>query len=354
MKLRFLTRAFRFNFARPATAGIVFFLAAVAAAYGGDVELLSDACIADISAGNGDVVSLYFETPTTAYIDETSWWGDMNGVGSGCAIDPGFVVTNIPYVDFQYDQFKYSFKDQASADKFVNDLAPLNANVIDTDYIKSRPNADNIFSGDNTKPRIKEIIFTTDKKIDGNFVRAHNGEVIEQDVRFDLEFLPPYLKSYTIRKSPYKGGNTALERSLSLRNYDRWEWVPGDKMRTATGLQDKTYNFGTVFTEPGTTGDDPILSESGLVVVPPHTAYVRNRIYNDIHIHSPAFGMSIGLAPQGDPIRSDLVWGDQTHYPDFTRYQELGMLEIKNLDIFMGGGNDIYIYPNEDWDVVCH
>jgi hypothetical protein len=116
-------------------------------------------------------------------------------------------------------------------------------------------------------------------------------------------------------------------------------------------LSDETYNFGAVFLESGTTGDAPILSESGHVVVPPNTTYLRNTILNDIHLYCPVFGMTIGLAPMGEPVPAGLVVGDQTNYPDLDRYQELGILDIRALNISLKGGNNIYMYANEDLDV---
>ena len=82
------------------------------------------------------------------------------------------------------------------------------------------------------------------------------------------------------------------------------------------------------------------------MVVPPHTAYLRNTIYNDLHVFSPAVGLTIGLAPPGDvdPESGEI-------YPDLDKYQELGVLDIRNLHISLKGGNDIYIYANEDLDV---
>jgi hypothetical protein len=115
--------------------------------------------------------------------------------------------------------------------------------------------------------------------------------------------------------------------------------------------QDTTHNFGAVFLESGVTADDPILSDSGRMVVPPNTAYLRNTIFNDLHISSPSLALSIGLAPMGLPVAPDEVVGDQTHYPDLNRYQALGMAEIRDLDVFLKGGNNIYIYTNEDLDI---
>jgi hypothetical protein len=334
-------------------------------------ELLSDACIAEISAGTSDnCVAAYYRTPASAFIDtEPRWWGDMDGFegdGTGCGFKPGFVVTNIPYTDFQYDSFKYSFQSQAEVDRFLKALPSLGGmpiNVIGTDYIRSNPGAGIAFSGDGSGPKVREIIITTDRQIDGDFVRYHQGEVITQSVRFDLEFLPPYAISYKVQAdNKNKDKRTySLERSETFRNYNRYEWFHRnprmEMIRNADGtysiatIQDETYNFGAVFLESGATGDDPILSNSGRVVVPPNTAYLRNTIFNDIHIYSPVIGMSIGLAPQGLPVPSDEVNGDQTHYPDFNRYQELGILDIRNLNVSLKGGNNIYIYPNEELDI---
>jgi hypothetical protein len=372
MTTRFFFRSF-FPPGRTAFVCVMLILMATVPSYAGTVELLSDACISDISAGaTGDsVITAFYETPTSAYIDsEPRWWGDMDGYGSGCTTNPGYVVTNIPYGDFQYDTFKYSFKNQAEVDRFLSDLPSVAAlagvpiNVIATDYIRSNPDMGNFFSGDGHGPRIEEIVITTDQKIDGNYVRAHNGEVITQGVRIDLEFLPPYARTYTVNQT--RAGSrgekiSILERSATFRNYDRYEWLrrrPSAAMiRNEDGtisfieIQDETYNFGAVFLESGKTGDDPILSESGRVVVPPNTTYLKNVIFNDIHVYSPVIGMTIGLAPRGGPVSPDKIVGDQTHYPDLNRYQELGILEIRDLNVTLKGGNDIYIYPNEELDV---
>ncbi len=346
------------------------FLLITVSAYAGTTELLSDACIADITAGAGDtVITAFYETPTTAYIDNTPrWWGDMDGAaGAGCGNAPGFIVTNLPYNDFQHDNFKYSFNSQAELDAFINDLATLPGspiNVLATDYIKSNPGTDHIFSNDGRPPRVQEIIITTDQKINGDFVRTHNGQVITQNVRFDLEFLPPYARSYTTETTEQtaegRDGKTGrLLPSRSFRQYNQYEWVQRNNsgveiIRNADGTfyftqrQPHTFNFGAIYLECTTTGDQPILSSSGYVVVPPNTTFLRNTIYNDLNVYSPALGMTIGLAPAGE---TDPETGEIS--PDLDHYQELGILDIRNLNISLKGGNDIYVYANEDLDVRC-
>lgn len=340
--------------------------------YSGTTELLSDACISDITAGNtssSTIISCY-ETPATAFLDDQPrWWGDMNGLaghGAACAANPGFVVTNLPYADFQYDSFKYTFKNQAAVDRFLNDLPSLPGspvNVISTDYIKSNPNADHALSSDGTAPRIREIIITTDRKIDGSYIRAHNGQVITQDVRIDLEFLPPYARSYTTtgNQAAARPGERTVLAYASTKTYNRYEWVQrpqpnADIERNGDGTfywiqnGNKTYNFGTVFLESGTTGKAPILSNSGRTVVPPHTVYLKNTIFNDLHISSPAIGMTIGFAPE-EKSSSSKSNQETPSSPDLDRYQELGVLDIRNLNVYLKGGNDIFMYANEDLDV---
>jgi hypothetical protein len=353
----------------------LFLILLAASAFGETTELLSDAVISDITAGEmGDtVVTAFYETPSTVYIDsEPRWWGDADGLGgygTACANNPGFVVASIPYPDFQYDTFKYTFKNQADLDNFLKDINEngQHVNVLSTDYIKSNPGADHVFSSDGRAPRIQEIIITTDQKVNGGFVRAHNGQVITQDVRLDFEFLPPYAKSYTVNAT---SGDRADRRSSSLvnnpvfRNNNRYEWVqnysPGAEIvRRQDGTfyfiesEYKTYNFGAIFLETNKTDDSPLLSASGHVIVPPDTAYLRNTIFNDIHVYSPVVGLTIGLAPHKKVATSSGTEQELTYYPDFDRYQELGLMEIRGLNITIEGGNDIYIYANEDLDV-CH
>ncbi len=348
---------------------VCFFLFATTVfAYEDTTELLSDKCIDEITAGaagdNG--ITAFFKTPSTAFIDiEPRWWGDMDGFPTGCGgPNPGYLVTNMPYLDFQYDTFKYTFKDQAAVDKFIHDLPYLGGspvNVIDTDYIKSNPRAKNFLSGDGRGPHIQEIIVTTDRKVDGFFVRDHNGQVITQDVRFDLHFLPPYAK--TIHEYTEEEGSI-FETSLPFRNYIRYEWSPnrklrGEMVRNSDGTysfvepRGRTYTFGSVYLESGTTGEDPITCGSGRTIVPSDTVWFKTTILNDIIVHSPAVGISVGLAPQGNAVSADELSGDQTHYPDLDRYQEIGILDIRNLKISLKGGNDIYMYANEDLPYIC-
>jgi len=362
----FFRDAERFLFILIVTCG--FCMMASASVWAGEPELLSDQCIADVTAGTvNSMMTAFYETPTTAYIDaEPRWWGDMDGFGKGCGANPGFVVTNIPYADFQYDTFKYSFKNQAAVDEFLTDLsssggAPVR--VVDTNYIKGEPRAENAFSGDGGRAtRVQEVIITTDRKIDGFFVRDHGGEVITQDVRFDLEFMPPYAMTRTIKgSSDTKQHSTPiLEQSLTFRNYLQYEWRQNNKLRPDTIRNDDgtyyfvqrpdvTYNFGAVFLETGVSGDDGIYAQCGRMVVPPQKVYLKNSIFNDIHVYCPAFGMTVGLAPRGEPIPDgELVFGGDGYYPDLNRYQELGVVDIRHLNVYLKGGNDIYVYANEE------
>lgn len=349
-----------------------FMLIVVTSAFGGiATELLSDACISDIAAGAaGDsIITAFYETPSSAYIDsQPRWWGDMDGYADGCAKNsPGFVVTGIPYNDFQYDSFKYSFKNQSDLDRFLKDLsssggAPVN--VIATDYIKSNPGADHAFSDDGTAPRIHEIIITTDQKINGAFIRSYNGQVITQKVRLDMEFLPPYAKSYTIEQnaSDRSGRALRLVHSPAFRNYNQYEWVQSNHtaievVRNADGTyyftqsSPRTYNFGAVFLECTATDSEPLLSNTGRIIVPANKTYLKNTIFNDINVFSPAVGLTIGLAPQKKSDNDSGFSTDDAAIPDLDRYQELGMLEIKNLNIAIKGGNSFYIYANEELEV---
>lgn len=325
---------------------VMLHIAALAPAFA-DPVLLSDQMIAGIT---GKAIITNIESPSTADVPQLdvdpAFWGDTDGFDA--ARDPGYVLASLPYQDFQWNEYKYSFPNIRSADAFKTALANRTGiTPTGTTIIKTDPDADAILLDDGTAPKVEEVIVTTDRQVGPYLVHEFDGTVIAEKVRFELTFDDNPCSGYEKNQTSYikKVDGTF---GLPYRAYSYSHSGIGPE----NSYQIQRTRYGAVFMENGTTGASPltITTSSGtkVPIVPANTSYIVNRLSADIRVHCPQLGLSIGLAPAGEPYPQRLALAGQAHYPDMNRYKELGYLDIKDLDIHMNGCVPIYLYPNQD------